>query len=109
MSFSPSDRRVLHWVPGSPWARDGLARALAEAAPGDVVLLLQDAVVAALADARLPAALDAALGTRELAVCAADLAARGLAGAPLRAGARAIDDAGMVVLAAACDVSCTWA
>jgi tRNA 2-thiouridine synthesizing protein B len=109
MSSSPSERRVLHWVPGSPWASDGLARALAEAAPGDVVLLLQDAVVGALAGARLPAALDAALSASELAVCAADLAARGLADAPLRDGARAVDDAGMVALAAACDISCTWA
>ncbi len=109
MSSSPSERRVLHWVPGSPWTRDGLARALAEAAPGDVVLLLQDAVVAALADARLPAALNAALSGRELVVCAADLAARGLAGVGLRAGARAVDDAEMVALAATCEISCTWA
>ncbi len=109
MSSWHSERRVLHWVPGSPWMRDGLARALAEAAPGDVILLLHDAVYAALADARLPDALAAALSVRELAVCAADLAARGLAGAALRNGARAVDDVEMVALAAACELSCTWA
>ena len=108
MSSSPSDRRVLNWVPASPWMRDALARALNEAAPGDVVLLLQDAVVAALADARLPAGLAVAVANRDVAVCAADLAARGLAGLPMRAGARVVDDAEMVELAAACDLSLTW-
>lgn len=107
MPSSPSERAVLHWVPGSPWSRDGLARALAEAAPGDWVLLVQDAVPAALAAARLPAAIAQGLERVALAVAKADLDARGLADCALRA--IPLDDAAIVALAAACRSSCTWA
>jgi tRNA 2-thiouridine synthesizing protein B len=109
MSSSPSERRVLHMVVRPPWAGDALARALAHARPGDVVLLAQDAAALACAPVALDPPLAIALGAASVRVLATDLAARGLDRAPLRAGVAAIDDAAWVALAADCDACVTWA
>lgn len=100
---------MLHQVVRPPWAGDALARALAHARPGDVVLLAQDAAVLACASVALDAGLAAALRAASARVLAADLAARGLDAAPLREGITAIDDAAWVAVAAACDACVTWA
>jgi sulfur relay protein TusB/DsrH len=108
MSSSPSERRVLHMVVRPPAAGDALARALAHARPGDVLLLAQAAAPCACAGVALAPDLAAALAGREVRVLAVDLATHGLAGAALREGVVAIDDPAWVALAAACDVAVTW-
>jgi tRNA 2-thiouridine synthesizing protein B len=108
MSSSRSERRVLHQVVRPPSAGDALARALQHARAGDVVLLAQEAARLACLGAPADALLAAAPVQVALRVLAADLAARGLAGAPLREGLVALDDAGWVGLAADCDVVVTW-
>jgi tRNA 2-thiouridine synthesizing protein B len=91
------------------WAGDALARALAHARPGDVVLLAQDAAGLACERTALDADLAAALRAASARVLAADLATRGLDAAPLREGLVPIGDAEWVALAAACDACVTWA
>jgi sulfur relay protein TusB/DsrH len=108
MSSSASDRRVLHQVARPPAAGDALARALAHARAGDVLLLVQAAAPCACASVALASELAVALAQHDVHVLAADLTARGLAGAPLRAGVTALDDPAWVALAAACDVVVTW-
>jgi sulfur relay protein TusB/DsrH len=108
MSSSPSERRVLHVVVRAPAGGDALARALAHARAGDVVLLAQGAAACACAGVALPAALADAIAQRGVRVLGADLASQGLAGKPLRAGVTAIDDPAWVALVVACDVAVTW-
>jgi len=100
---------VLHMVVRPTWAGDALARALAHARPGDIVLLAQDAAAQACASVALDPSLAMALRAASVRVLAADLAARGLDAAPLREGVAAIDDAAWVALAADCDTCVTWA
>jgi tRNA 2-thiouridine synthesizing protein B len=108
MSSSPSERRVLHQVVRPPSGGAALAQALDHARTGDVVLLMQDAVELACRAVEPDPLLAAALPRLAVRVLSADLAARGLAGAPLRSGVEWVDDAGWVALAAACDVVVTW-
>jgi sulfur relay protein TusB/DsrH len=109
MSSSASERRLLHMVVRPPWAGDALARALATRGADDVLLLVQEAAPVACAALALAPELDAALRGAGARVLAHDLAARGLAGAPLRDGVAALDDAAWVDLVASCDASVTWA
>lgn len=108
MSSSHSERRVLHQVVRPPSGGDALARALDHARAGDVLMLVQEAVLLACVAAEPDPLLAAAQPRVAVRVLAPDLAARGLGGLPLRAGVEAVDDAGWVALAAGCDVVVTW-
>jgi sulfur relay protein TusB/DsrH len=94
MSSSASDAGVLHLV-GRPQA---LREALALAAAGDALVLLEDAAPLAVA-ARACPELDAAPAGLRVHALAADLAARGVGG---------IDYAALVDLAAIQRASVSW-
>lgn len=100
---------MLHMVVRPPWAGDALARALDALAPGDVLLLAQDAVAAAVAPAALEPRIAARLVAAGARVLGHDLAARGIAASALPAGLVVVDDAAWVELAATCDACVTWA
>src|SRR3990167_9206841 len=89
----------LHMVFTAPSAAGALADCVRAAADGDTVLLLQDAVHAAVARATGPADLlrEAAANGVTLAALAPDVAARGI-GALLHPGVALVDDDAFVAL-----------
>lgn len=89
----------LHLVFTAPTAGSALADCLRAAADGDTVLLLQDAVYAAVARATIPSELlrDAAANGIVLAALAPDVSARGV-GALLHPGISLVDDDAFVAL-----------
>lgn len=110
MPIAPSlsdPERVLHLVSGAPPAGDALRQALAHAAEADALVLLHDAVAAAVAGVKQPADWVRKL-RRGGYVLGADLDARGFAQAPLREGWVRIEDAELVRLAVVCRSSVTW-
>lgn len=90
---------MLHTVNKSPFERNTLEACLKRAVPGSAVLLIEDAVYAALAGTTLSGAMESAAGRFEVSVLGPDLAARGLQAAPLVAGVKVVDYGGFVDLA----------
>lgn len=90
---------TLHLVSTAPTAGSALADCLRVAASGDTLLLLQDGVYAAVAQAPVPSALlrEAAATGVGLYALLPDIDARGLAGR-LHPGFRLVDDNGFVEL-----------
>jgi len=100
--------RLLHIVSRGPVDGDALAACLRMARPGDAVLLIEDAVCAALAGAETAARI--AERTEDLTLYAldADIVARGLADQPLIGAIERVDYAGFVDLVTACDTTQSW-
>ena len=90
---------MLHTVNKSPFERNTLEACLKRAVPGSAVLLIEDAVYAALAGTTLSGAMELAASRFEVSVLGPDLAARGLEGAPLVSGVTVVDYGGFVELA----------
>lgn len=99
---------VLHIINRSPFESSALDSCQRLYRPGSAVLLIEDAVVAAVvgsaAQARLAPLADAAV----LYVLMPDLRARGFADGALMPGAQPLDYGGFVDLAAAHDSSLSW-
>lgn len=95
---------MLHIVSQSPFAADALDAALAHWRDGDALILIEDAVTAALAGGRFADRL-AALPVH---VLRPDLEARGLGEKPLTDGAIPVDYEGFVDLCAAQPASLSW-
>lgn len=90
---------MLHIVNKSPYERNSLESCLRLAAKGSKVLLIEDAVTAAVREGAFAARLDAALAQVEIYALVPDLAARGLKDRALP-GVRLVDYAGFVDLVA---------
>ncbi len=92
---------MLHTVNKSPFERNTLEACLKRAVPGAAILLIEDAVYAALAGTTLADAMTSAAQRFEVSVLGPDLAARGLENAALVGGVTVVDYGGFVDLAAA--------
>jgi tRNA 2-thiouridine synthesizing protein B len=90
---------MLHTVNKSPFERNTLEACLKRAVPGTAILLIEDAVYAALAGTGLSDALTSAARRFEVSVLGPDLAARGLSDEALVEGVTVVDYAGFVDLA----------
>ena len=90
---------MLHTVNKSPFERNTLEACLKRAAPGSAILLIEDAVYAALAGTGLSDAMASASQRFEVSVLGPDLVARGLASAALVDGVKVVDYGGFVDLA----------
>jgi tRNA 2-thiouridine synthesizing protein B len=99
---------TLHTVHRSPFERDALETCLRVAAPGGRVLLIEDAVYAALVGTEWEPRLRDAMERLEVHVLEPDLRARGLDPAALIAGVGCVGYGGFVDLAAACDRVTAW-
>jgi tRNA 2-thiouridine synthesizing protein B len=91
---------ILHTVNKSPFERSNLDACLGRAAPGDAVLLIEDAVYAAMAGTAVAGRVADAAKTLRLYVLGPDLAARGMDPAGIVAGISVVDYGGFVDLAA---------
>lgn len=99
---------MLHIVNKSPFERTALQSCLQHALAGDAILLIEDAVVGALAGSCVAAELQAALADKSLYALAPDLQARGLAPERLLAGIETVDYAGFVDLSVAHERNQSW-
>lgn len=90
---------TLHTVNRSPFEHGALADCLARVRPGSAVLLIEDGVLGALADARFAARLAALSAEVEFFVLGPDLDARGIESARLAPFIEVVDYAGFVALA----------
>lgn len=91
---------TLHTVNKSPFERNALDSCLGHAAAGDTVLLIEDAVYAALAGNAFAARLADAAKAVRVAVLGPDLKARGMDPAGVVAGVAVVDYSGFVDMAA---------
>lgn len=89
---------MLHTVNKSPLDRNTLASCLRLAKPGSAILLIEDGVYAALADAKSAEMIGAALQDFKIFVLEPDLKARGITDKPLIDGINTIDYGGFVDL-----------
>ena len=99
---------TLHTVNKSPFERNALASCLAHAAQGDAILMIEDGVVGARKGSVLAEALRAEAATCAIYVLGPDLAARGMKAEDLVEGAKLVDYAGFVDLAADNSRVCSW-
>ncbi len=91
---------ILHTVNKSPFERNSLDSCLGHAQPGDAILLLEDAVFAAMAGAATAGKIADAAKSFRLHVLGPDLKARGFDPAKVVAGVTVVDYGGFVDLAA---------
>ncbi len=98
---------MLHTVNKSPYERNTLESCLNHVREGDVVLLIEDGVYAALKGGRAADVLSAVNGVR---VCAlsADLKARGIDSQKVVDGVDVVDYAGFVDLVEQTDKTQAW-
>lgn len=95
---------ILHIVNKSPYEKNSLTTAVGYAKDGDTVLLIEDAVYAAVQSG----AASAQLSGLDVAVMGSDLAARGIAEDKLADGINVVDYAGFVDLVEAKDSTQSW-
>ncbi len=95
---------ILHIVNKSPYEKNSVTRAVGYAKDGDTVLLIEDAVYAAVQSGSASAQLDG----HDVAVMGSDLAARGIAEDKLADGISVVDYAGFVDLVEAKDSTQSW-
>lgn len=88
---------MLHIVNKSPFERGNFDSCLAHARAGDAILMIEDAVVGAVAGSNFAGKLKAAMADKSVYVLGPDLAARGLAGKAME-GVTVVDYAGFVDL-----------
>ena len=98
---------MLHIVNKSPAQGSGLASCLRLARPGQTVLLIEDAVLAATRGNTAASGIAAAQATVKVIALAPDLAARGVAG-QLAEGITTVDYAGFVALVAEHPTNQSW-
>mgnify|MGYP006338864739 FL=1 len=89
---------MLHIVNKSPFERNTLASCLDHALEGDAVLLIEDAVIGAVAGAKSATMITSALAGKTVYVLGEDLAARGVEQGRLVEGVQVVDYAGFVDL-----------
>ncbi|CUW41307.1 methylsulfur transfer protein DsrH/TusB [Magnetospirillum sp. XM-1] len=99
---------ILHTVNKSPFERSCLDSCLGHAQPGDSVLLMEDAVIAALSGTAFEGKMADAAKTMKLHVLGPDLAARGLDPAKVVKDITVVDYAGFVDLAAGTKATNAW-
>jgi len=99
---------VLHTVNKSPFQKDSLEACFRLAAAGSDVLLIEDAVYAALAGARFAGQVEAALGRCAVYALKEDLDARGIERGDLIPGIEVVDYGGFVDLAERNDSVQSW-
>lgn len=99
---------ILHTVNKSPFERNALASCLKFANQGDVVLLFEDGIYAALKGTDAENQVKAALGKKSVYVLGPDLAARGFAQERVIDGVEIVDYAGFADLAIENDKVQAW-
>jgi len=99
---------MLHTVNKSPFEKDSLQTCLRLARPGSDILLIEDAVYAALAGTRVEAPLREALAAHAVYALREDLAARGIDPGELVAGVGIVDYEGFVDLVVHNDSVQSW-
>ena len=95
---------ILHLVNKSPYEKNSVEIAAGYAKDGDAVLLIEDAVYAAVKAGSAAAKLDGL----DVSVLGSDLAARGVAEDKLADGIKVVDYAGFVDLVDAKDAVQSW-
>jgi tRNA 2-thiouridine synthesizing protein B len=99
---------MLHTVNKSPFERNTLDACLSRAVKGSAILLYEDAVYAALANARTAERMKQAVAEHEVYVLVNDLQARGVKDAPLIDGIKTVDYSGFVELVARMGTATAW-
>ncbi|WP_020560444.1 sulfurtransferase complex subunit TusB [Thiofilum flexile] len=99
---------MLHIVNKSPFERNALASCLSHASKGDAVLLIEDAVLGAVAGSQVAHLLLSALATQAIYVLSEDLAARGMEPNRLVKGLQVVDYSGFVDLTVQHDKNQSW-
>lgn len=99
---------MLHTVNKSPFEKDSLATCFRLALSGNDILLIEDAVYAALAGTRFESSVRAAAARCRIHALKEDLAARGINAAELVPGIEIVDYDGFVDLAAGNDSVQCW-
>lgn len=102
------DRKVLHTVNKSPFERNSLDTCLRLAVKGSSILLIEDGILAAMADSQGSQALSARAGDFSLYVLGPDIEARGLKEKPLIDGCEVVDYGGFVDLVEQHDMVQSW-
>ena len=98
---------MLHIVNKSPYQNGTLESCLNHVLEGDTVLLIEDAVYAALKGGRAANALASVKGVK-IAALSADLKARGIGEDKMVDGVDTVDYGGFVDLVTACDKTQSW-
>jgi tRNA 2-thiouridine synthesizing protein B len=101
-------KSMLHLINKSPFERTALDSCLRLAKPGSSILLIEDGVYAALANATHAKKIAGRMEDFSFYVLAPDVAARGLGDAPLIEGLSAVDYEGFVDLVAEHEVTQSW-
>jgi len=99
---------ILHTVNKSPFERNSLESCLKFANSGDPVLLIEDAVYAALKGTNAEGQVKAALENQSVYVLGPDLKARGFSEDRVMEGIKVVDYSGFVDLAAENDKVQAW-
>jgi len=99
---------VLHTVNKSPYEKSSLDTCLRLAKQGSTILLIEDAVYAAITGSSLESKIRQASKRYEFCVLGPDLKARGLDEAKLIDGIRVVDYGGFVDLAVSHDRVQSW-
>jgi tRNA 2-thiouridine synthesizing protein B len=99
---------MLHLVNKSPFERNSLDSCLRLAAAGSSILLLEDGVYAALANAAHAEKISSRMSDITFYVLGPDIDARGLNDVPLIDGVEVVDYEGFVDLVAKHDATQSW-
>ncbi len=99
---------MLHIINKSPFDRNALDSCLRLASPGSSILLIEDGVYAALANADHAQRITDRMKDFSFFVLGPDVSARGLSDSPLIAGIESVDYEGFVDLVAEQDVAQSW-
>lgn len=99
---------MLHTVNKSPFEKNSLETCLRLAKPGNDILLIEDAVYAAMDGTSLASTVSAAVENFRIYVLGPDLASRGVAEDELIKGVEVVDYDGFVRLAAQNDTVQSW-
>lgn len=99
---------MLHLINKSPFERNALDSCLRMASPGSSILLIEDGVYAALANAAHAEKITARMENFSFYVLGPDVAARGLGDKSLIEGVGVVDYEGFVDLVAEHDVTQSW-
>ncbi len=99
---------MLHTVNKSPFEKNSLASCLDHSRPGSAILLIEDAVYAAMTGTAQEQRVRAAARDRQVFVLGPDLQARGVEPQRLIDGVTVVDYGGFVDLAVAHDIVQAW-
>ena len=99
---------MLHLINKSPFERNALDSCLRVAKSGSAILLIEDGVYAALANATHAEKIVDRMGDFSFYVLGPDVAARGLSDTPLIEGIDVVDYEGFVDMVAEHDATQSW-